>query len=175
MWMLCGTQVAMIFTRYKDFHLKVKAKKCFFFQQHVVYLGYFLSPYSISANPEKVGKDQIMPLSKNAKEVCSLWSSFDLPCNYSHFFPKFHNLAHWLHDLIALASTKRKSKHRSQSKLTDVKINLDHLYGWRNTDHFDVLKWTLVTTPVLVIQTSAKSLFWRQTHQQKAWVLTCQK
>ena len=49
-------RIKMMFNRLKGFNLEMKPKKCHFFQHSVVFLGYVLSAYDISANPEKVNK-----------------------------------------------------------------------------------------------------------------------
>ena len=46
--------IEMVFKRLKDFNVKIKKKKCHFFQHSVVFPGYVLSVDSISANHEKV-------------------------------------------------------------------------------------------------------------------------
>ena len=46
--------IEMVFKRLKGFNLKIKPKKCHFFQHSVVFLGYVLSVDGISANPEQV-------------------------------------------------------------------------------------------------------------------------
>ena len=46
-------RIELIFSRLKEFNLKIKPKKCHFFQRSVVFLGYVLSADGISANPKK--------------------------------------------------------------------------------------------------------------------------
>ena len=55
----------------KEFNLKIKPKKTYFFQQSVVFLGHVLSKDGISLNPEKVSKVRDWPVPKSAKEVHS--------------------------------------------------------------------------------------------------------
>ena len=38
------------------FHLKIRPKKCYFIQSHVVFLGHILSAHGILLKPEKVDK-----------------------------------------------------------------------------------------------------------------------
>ena len=64
-------QIEMVFKRLKDFKLKIKPKKCHFFQCSVVFLGYVLSVDSISANTEKVEKVQNWPVPSNQNELHS--------------------------------------------------------------------------------------------------------
>ena len=46
-------QIELVFSRLKEFNLKIKPKKCHFFQCSIVSLGYVLSADGISANPKK--------------------------------------------------------------------------------------------------------------------------
>ena len=46
--------IDLVFKRLKEFNLKVKPKKCHFFQCSIVFLGNVLPAKSISANPDKV-------------------------------------------------------------------------------------------------------------------------
>ena len=49
-------QIELVFDRHKQFNLKIKPKKCQFFNTSVLFLGHILLANSISANPEKVEK-----------------------------------------------------------------------------------------------------------------------
>ena len=64
-------QIELIFDRLKQFNLKIKPKKCQFFNTSVLFLGHILSANGISANPEKVEKVKTWPVPKNIKEVQS--------------------------------------------------------------------------------------------------------
>ena len=64
-------RIELVFDRLKQFNLKIKPKKCQFFDTSVLFLGHILSAKGISANPEKVEKVQTWPVPKNIKEVQS--------------------------------------------------------------------------------------------------------
>ena len=64
-------RIALVFGRLKEFNLKIKPKKSFFFQSSVLFLGHQLSKDGILPNPEKVNKVKDWPILKNAKEVHS--------------------------------------------------------------------------------------------------------
>ena len=49
-------QIELVFDRLKQYNLKIKPKKCQFFDTSVLFLGHILSAKGISANPEKVEK-----------------------------------------------------------------------------------------------------------------------
>ena len=49
-------RIEQVFKRLKQYNLKIKPKKCQFFNTSVLLLGHILSAKDISANPEKVEK-----------------------------------------------------------------------------------------------------------------------
>ena len=91
-------QIEMVFWRLKDFNLKIKHKKCHFFQCSVVFLGYVLSVDGISSNPEKVEKVQNCPVPSNQKEFHSF---LGLTSYYRHFIPKFIAISKCLNELVS--------------------------------------------------------------------------
>ena len=64
-------QIELVFDRLKQYNLKIKPKKCQFFDTSVLFLGHILLAKGISANPEKVEKVKTWPVPKNIKEVQS--------------------------------------------------------------------------------------------------------
>ena len=48
--------IDLVFSRLKEFHLKITPKKCHFFDTSVLFLGHVLLSKGISANPKKVDK-----------------------------------------------------------------------------------------------------------------------
>ena len=64
-------RIEMVFKCLHYFNLKIKAKKSFFFQSKVLFLGHMLSKEGISPNPEKIQKVKDWPVPNNAKEVDS--------------------------------------------------------------------------------------------------------
>ena len=63
--------VGLVLNCLKEFSLKIKSKKTYFFQSSVVFLGHILSKDGISPNSEKVAKVKDWPVPKSAKEVHS--------------------------------------------------------------------------------------------------------
>ena len=45
--------IELVLSRLKSFNLKIKVKKCYFFQASMIFLGHILSADGISANPER--------------------------------------------------------------------------------------------------------------------------
>ena len=89
--------IEMVFGRLKGFNLKIKPKKCHFFQHSMVFLGYVLSVDGISTNPEKVEKVQNWPVWSSQKEIHSF---LGLASYYQHFIPKFAVITKCLHKLV---------------------------------------------------------------------------
>ena len=128
-------RIAMVFGRLKEFNLKIKPKKSFFFQSSVLFLGHLLSKDGILPNPEKVNKVKDWPIPKNAKEVHSF---LGLASYYRRFIPQFAKWASPLHDLIRPIATTKK---RARVKLPPLANNLPP-FEW-TTEHlesFDKLK-----------------------------------
>ena len=90
-------RIALVFGHLKEFNLKIKPKKTFFFQSSVLFLGHLLSKDGILPNPEKVSKVKDWPIPATAKEVHSF---LGLASYYRRFIPQFAKWANPLHDLI---------------------------------------------------------------------------
>ena len=135
-------RIALVFQRLKDFNLKIKPKKSFFFQKSVTFLSHILSAKGISPNPEKVEKIKTWPIQSNTKEIHSF---IGLASYYRRFIPNFAKLAGPLHSLIVPASTKQKlrkgeihKKDRPQFEWTE-----------QCQQSFDALKDALTSAPIL--------------------------
>ena len=112
-------QIELVFSQLKAFNLKIKLKKCYFFQASVNFLGHVLSPDGISANPEKVDKVRDWPVPKNSKK---LHSFLGLALYYHQFIPNFAHIAKFLHQLVGLTNVKKtKGKRKEVTSLEDVK------------------------------------------------------
>ena len=98
-------RIQFTFNRLKEFNLKIKPKKSFFFQAEVNFLGHILSQKRVSPNPEKVEKICDWPVPTSSKEVPSF---IGLASYYHRFIPNFAKWAGPLHALIIPASTKYK-------------------------------------------------------------------
>ena len=131
--------------RLKDFNLKIIAKKSFFFQSKIIFLGHVLSKGGISPNPEKVEKVKTWPMPKSAKEVHSF---LGLASYYCRFIPQFGKWAGPFHDLIRPMATIKKRK--SGVKLPPLPSNLPQ-FEWTQEHHesFEKLKQSLISAPIL--------------------------
>ena len=98
-------RISLVLNCLKEFNLKIKPKKSFFFQSSIVFWGHILSKDGISPNPEKVSKVKDWPVPKLAKEVHSF---LGLASYYCRFVPQFVKWANPLHNLIHPIVTKKK-------------------------------------------------------------------
>ena len=108
-------RIALVFRHLKEFNLKIKPKKSFFFQTNVLFLGHILSKDGISLNPKKISityrKKDGSILSKcnsTIKENCHLFStsnvqSFNFTISLRHASHHTMDLhCHMLHIFLPL-------------------------------------------------------------------------
>ena len=98
-------RIKLVFSHLKEFNLKIKSKKSYFFQTSVTFLGHILSADGISPNPEKVAKVKDWPVPKTPKEVHSF---VGLTSYYHRFIPNFAKWVGPLHALIIPTSSNKK-------------------------------------------------------------------
>ena len=144
-------RIELVFSWLKSFNLKIKLKKCYFFQASVIFLGHVLSADGISANPEKVekGRDWLVP--SNAKE---LHSFLGLASYYCWFIPNFTHIAKCLHQLVGPTNVKKTKGRREEVTALEKSKKLDLTvpkFVWTSEHQkaFDALKLALTTAPVL--------------------------
>ena len=139
--------IELVFDRLKQFNLKIKPKKCQFFDTSILFLGHILSAKGISANPEKVEKVRTWPVPRNIKEVQSF---LGLASYYRWFIDKFAKKARCLHELVGPTSNKHR-KARAKKEATTVTQMEPRIFEWmtKHQEAFDALKEALSTAPVL--------------------------
>ena len=137
-------RITMVLYHLKEFNLKIKPKKSFFFQSNILFLGHMLSKDGILPNPEKVSKVRDWPVLKTAKEVHSF---LGLASYYRRFIPKFVKWANPLHDLIRPIATKKK---HAGTQLQPLPPDLPP-FKWdsQHQETFDRLKDALTSSPIL--------------------------
>ena len=138
----------LVFNRLKQFNLKIKPKKCQFFNSSELFLGHVLLANGISSNPEKVEKVKSWSVPKNIKEVQSF---LGLASYYRWFIKKLAEKAWCLHELVGPTSNKQKKKARAKKNATAVEKPGLRIFEWmmKHQDSFDALKEALSTAPVL--------------------------
>ena len=141
-------RIELAFDGLKQFNLKIKPKKCQFFNTSVLFLGHVLLASGISTNPEKVEKVKIWPVPKNIKEVQSF---LGLASYYRQFINKFAEKARCLHELVGPTSNKQKKKARNKKNTTTSEETGQRIFKLmtKHQDALDALKEALRTAPVL--------------------------
>ena len=143
-------RIELVFNRLKQYNLKIKPKKCKFFNTSVIFLGHILLAKAISANPEKVEKVKTCPVPKNIKEVQSFMG---LASYYRQFIGKFAKKAQCLHKLVGPTTIKHRkaTAKKDRNDTTTVTQSEPRIFEWRmkHQEAFDALKEALSTAPVL--------------------------
>ena len=113
--------IELVFKWLEDFNLKIKPKKCHFFQCSVIFLRHVLSAEGISANPEKVEKVKNWPVPTNPKE---LQSFLGLASYYCQFIPKFAAITKCLHQLVGPVNHQKSKKNKANIEpVADSQLN----------------------------------------------------
>ena len=135
-------RIKLVFSRLKQYQLKIKPKKSFFFQTEVSFLGHVLSAKGISPNPEKVDKVRDWPIPKTSKEVHSF---IGLASYYRRFIPNFAKWSKPLNALIVPPAHQAKV-HRGEMKKSEL---TEFVWSKECQEGFNALKHALTTAPVL--------------------------
>ena len=104
--------------------MKIKPKKCHFFQCSIVFLRHVLSADGISANPMKVEKVKNWPVPTNPKE---LQSFLGLASYYCHFILRFAAIAKCLHQLVGPANHQKSKKSKKIINQRQNQIQIDKI------------------------------------------------
>ena len=133
-------RIELVFSRLKQYQLKIKPKKSFFFQTEVSFLGHVLSAKGISPNPEKVDKVWDWPIPKTSKEVNSFIGLASYYC-----IPNFTKWSKPLNALIMPPAHQAKVCRGEMKKSELTKF----MWSKECQEGFDALKHALTTAPVL--------------------------
>ena len=137
--------IDLVFKWLEEFNLKIKPKKCHFFQHSIVFLGHVLTAEGISANPEEVKNG---PVPTNSKELQSFWG---LASHYWCFIPKFAAISKCLHQLVGPVNHQKTKKNKKINEpKADPKSN-KQAFKWtgKHQEVFNLLKACLTSAPVL--------------------------
>lgn len=120
------TRLEQVFKRFEESGLKLKAKKCFFAQEEVTFLGHCVNAKGISPDKEKV----------------SAISNFPRPTNVSEL-RSFVGLISYYRKFIADFATKAAPFHQLLRK------NIKFMWTDECERTFDFFKQALITFPIL--------------------------
>ena len=110
-------RIGLVFQCLKEFNLKIKPKKSYFFQSNVLFLGtYYLKRGFHQTRESEQGKG--LAGSKNGKRITFI---LGLASYYQRFIPQFAKWASPLHDLIHPVANRKKHVGR---KLPPLPQNL---------------------------------------------------
>ena len=140
--------IELVFKWLEDFNLKIKPKRCHFFQCSIIFLRHVLLAEGISANPEKVEKVKNWPVPTNSKE---LQSFLGVASYYCYFITKFAAIAKCLHQLVGPANHQKSKKNKTDSKPVADSQSNRQTFQWtgEHQEGFNLLKACLTSTPVL--------------------------
>ena len=119
--------IELVFKWLEEFNLKIKPKKCHFFQHSVIFLGHVLSAEGISANPEKVKKVKNWPVPTNPKELQSI---LGLASYYRCFILKFAAIAKCLHQMVGPANHQKSKKNKINNEPVAVYHSNRQAFQW---------------------------------------------
>ena len=92
--------IQIIFDRIRQHGLKLKLKKCAFFQEETGYLGFVINKDGVKPDPDKVKAIRTLPERKNVREI----RGFIGMCSYyRRFIPNFSKIAEPLIELRRMA------------------------------------------------------------------------
>ena len=120
------TNLSIVLGRLEDAGVKLKAKKCFLFQQETTYLGHVISSQGVKTDPIKTEAVRQWHAPKNVRHVRSF---LGMVCYYNKFIKNYARIAMPLYELLG-----KKKK-----------------WEWSAThqEAFEKLKEALVSAPIL--------------------------
>lgn len=133
-------RLELVLTRLQEQHLKLKLKKCHFFQHEVKYLGHIVSAAGVATDPDKIS---VVTKWQRPTTVRELQSFLGFASYYRRFVEGFSKMAAPLHGLIA---ETLGGKHKSR---THGKCLLSEKWNEQCEQAFQLLKQRLVSAPVL--------------------------
>ena len=118
--------IELVFKWLEKFNLKMKPKKCHFFQCSIVFLGHVLSAEGISENPKKVEKVKYWPVPINPKEIQLF---LRLASYYCHIILRFSAIAKCLHQLVGPANHQKARKTGRIMNQRQNQVKIDKLFN----------------------------------------------
>ena len=133
-------RLEVVLARLQEQSLKLKLKKCHFFQQEVRYLGHVISAMGVATDPDKI---KVVAEWKRPTTTAELRSFLGFASYYRRFVERFAQYAAPLHQLVAELEGSRK-KPRTGGRKT-----LEGHWSGECEQSFAKLRELLVSAPVL--------------------------
>ena len=130
-------RLTAVFQRLENHHLKLKGKKCEFFDSSVTYLGHIVSKDGVATDPEKTRAISTWPVPHNVK---TLRTFLGFAGYYRRYVSNYSKIAKPLNDLLKGHST---NKGKSKVKPPPWK------WGDDEQEAFEQLKERLSSPPIL--------------------------
>ena len=133
-----------VFSRLKEYGLKLKASKCHLFQRKVKYLGHLVSSDGIEADPDKIETIKTWPVPKNLQELKSF---LGFAGYYQRFVSGYSTIAKPLHELTGGQPRKKKGTSSGDKP----KKMVPPVWNWTREcqQSFEALKEKLSSPPIL--------------------------
>lgn len=133
-------RLELVFGRLREHGLKLKLKKCHFFQPEVKFLGHVVSASGVSTDPDKISavKNWTTP-----STVAELRSFLGFASYYRRFVQGFARYAAPLHKLVA-----KLQPHPGRNGTSRRATLRDH-WDWGCDQAFNTLRDKLISAPVL--------------------------
>ena len=143
-------QIELVFNRLKEFHLKIKPKKCHFFDTSVLFLGHVLSSEGISTNPEKVEMCGTGQFPQIQKKYIPFWDKpHTIGCSFQNMQRLPSVYMSWLVQHPTKIKKARGQKKGKPAACTEITGPKELKWMPEHQQAFDPLKEALVTAPVL--------------------------
>ena len=130
-----------VFTKLREFGLKLELKKCNFFKKEVLYIGHLIGADEVATDPSKIAVVEKWPVPKTLKDLRSF---LGFASYYRRYVPNFTQISSPLHRVVTDACKEGKGKRR-----TSKMYNLEKCWTDECETAFNALKTALTTTPVL--------------------------
>ena len=138
-------KLEMVFQRLRSYGLKLKAKKCHFFEETIKYLGHLISEDGIQPDPSKIQDLQNFPVPESDFELNSF---LGLASYFRRFIRDFSKISAPLREISN--KTKREQGYRKRRKATkQEKTHFKEKWTDACTKSFEELKEKLTSPPIL--------------------------
>ena len=131
-----------VFERLQEQNLKLKASKCEFFRDQVLYLGHVVSQEGIQTDPAKIEAVKSWPIPQCTKDVRKF---LGFTGYYRRFIKGYAAIARPLNDLLVGYSTNPKAKQKKKTLARKQKFH----WGEDQQASFDTIISKLISPPIL--------------------------